>query len=129
MNYTSALTPPVGGETIPALYERAVTVVQRVLDDCESSDGPKAILICTHAALMIVLGRVLTGRIPEDPSVDDFQCFTASMSVYRRRRGPGRAIKEAREPESWKTTGVRGGWECEKNSDCSYLSGGPERGW
>ena len=22
-----------------------------------------------------------------------------------------------------------GGWECERDSDCSFLSGGAERGW
>lgn len=34
------------------------------------------------------------------------------------------------DPESWKRgVGVRGGWTCEVNSDCSFLSGGEERGW
>lgn len=27
------------------------------------------------------------------------------------------------------TTAVIGGWQCHLNSDCSFLSGGPERGW
>jgi transcription factor C subunit 7 len=25
--------------------------------------------------------------------------------------------------------GVGGGWECTVNGDCSFLSGGEERGW
>ncbi|KAG7133827.1 hypothetical protein HYQ45_008052 [Verticillium longisporum] len=31
---------------------------------------------------------------------------------------------------SWKDgKGVRGGWICTQNSDCSFLSSGEERGW
>jgi transcription factor C subunit 7 len=144
--YTSILSPPVGGETIPALHDRIAHVVHWALEDCENNRskadaGSKAILICTHAAPMIVLGRVLTGNMPDDPSVDDFQCYTASLSVYRRRRQPERSI-ESKEQQSrldgraargdgliWKGVGVGGGWDCEKNADCSHLSGGAERGW
>jgi transcription factor C subunit 7 len=143
--YTSICSPPVGGETIPALHDRIAHVVHRALEDCENNHGkpdagPKAILICTHAAPMIVLGRVLTGNMPEDPSVDDFQCYTASLSVYRRRRRPERSIeikkqqsclseRAGRDSLAWRGVGVGGGWDCEKNADCSHLSGGAERGW
>lgn len=33
-------------------------------------------------------------------------------------------------PPKWKDgVGVGGGWTCEADSDCSFLQGGPERGW
>jgi hypothetical protein len=31
--------------------------------------------------------------------------------------------------ESWRGRGVAGGWDCVLDSDCSFLSQGPERGW
>jgi transcription factor C subunit 7 len=74
------------------------------------------VLICTHAATMIAAGRVLTGAMPEDPDEDDFQCFTAGLSKFVRRSG-------------YRNKAAAGAWECELNSETSYLSGGAERGW
>src|SRR5206468_875435 len=50
----------------------------------------RAILICTHAAPLVAVGRALTGNMPEDSSVEDFKPFTASLSTFVRRLGvPG----------------------------------------
>jgi transcription factor C subunit 7 len=136
--YEPVLVPDVYGETIADLHERVAYVLAAVLEKCDGeSNGPKTILICTHAACMIALGRVLTGRMPGDPATDDFQCFTASLSVYKRKMTAASAIQERWDSSrprhvptvEWKGVGVAGGWTCEANSDCSYLSGGEERGW
>jgi transcription factor C subunit 7 len=131
--------PDVYGETIHALHDRLAYVIHRVISECDAQpDGPKTILICTHAACIIALGRILTGVMPSDPSTDDFQCYTAGLSVYKRKQGGNNTSTvgkwDASQPREvpkvqWKGVGVAGGWECLVNSDCSYLSGGEERGW
>jgi transcription factor C subunit 7 len=118
----------------------------------EEEKSSKAILICAHAAPLIAMGRALTGNMPEDANIDDFHVYTAGLSTFTRRR-----VDEATEsntstegslsssllaagtkllPESevrvpdWKGgRGVGGGWDCVRNCDCSFLSGGEERGW
>ena len=101
----------------------------------------RAILICTHAAPLIALGRVLTGRVPDDVKEDDFKTFTAGISKFVRRRAQDEGEERSLEVENWEPgraipklgwnngRGVAGGWDCVVNSDCSHLSGGPERGW
>jgi len=43
---------------------------------------------------------------------------------------PGGFISAAKRHGDWAGgRGVRGGWDCEVNCDCSFLSGGEERGW
>jgi hypothetical protein len=140
--YRPTLVPAPRGESIDALHDRLAYVLHKVAARADADPaGPRAMLLCSHAACMIAMGRVLTGRVPAEVSEEDFGCFTASLSVYRRR--PGGAERTAREsvgawdearPEvvpavSWRGTGVAGGWECERNADCSFLSGGEERGW
>lgn len=102
-------------------------------------------LICTHAASMIVIGRVLTGRMPEDVNGEDFRCGTCALSVFGRKK---EGIRDAQRKkmvkvEMWDKDrpdmipyiewqngkGVGGGWVCEVNGDCSFLSGGEERSW
>ena len=93
-------------------------------------------VICTHAASMIAIGRVLTGLVPDDPAVDDFKTYTAGISTFKRRsrhnQGQqlpqlevGKAIPEL----DWKGQGVAGGWDLIVDSDTSHLSEGPQRGW
>lgn len=87
---------------------------------------------------MICIGRVLTGRMPDNPDEEDFRCFTCSLSRFERRnsKGDGGEV-EAWDPSrpdavpkvDWQGEGVNGGWECALNADCSFLSGGEERGW
>ncbi|KAJ3487201.1 hypothetical protein NLG97_g6460 [Lecanicillium saksenae] len=50
---------------------------------------------------------------------EDFKAFTCGLSVYT--RGGANSA-------DGKSDNV-GNWICEKNSDCSFLSGGEERGW
>jgi len=129
----------VYGETIDELHDRLAYTLHRVIEACDARpDGPKAILICTHAACMIAMGRALTGLMPDDFTVDDFQCYTAGVSMYKRKNKEVKAenipVWDGVSPESipkfeWRGNGVMGGWDSLKNSDCSWLSTGPERGW
>jgi transcription factor C subunit 7 len=114
---TSVHIPGANGETIVELHERVRNALDRIVTTLDDDpEQPRTVLICTHAATMIAAGRVLTGQMPEDPDTDDFQCFTAGLSKY---------VRKSADPEK----GVAGNWNCELNSETSYLSGGAERGW
>ncbi|KAL3467496.1 histidine phosphatase superfamily [Aspergillus heterothallicus] len=146
------------GESIPQLHNRLATTLAGIIAEVdaeiaviEASQPPekrtsKAMLICSHAAPLIAMGRVLTGEMPEDSSEEDFLVFTAGLSTFRRRdTGSGVEVKEGHEilapgtritdpvgtavPVWEKGRGVGGGWECIVNGDCSFLRSGAERGW
>lgn len=130
--YKALLIPSVSGESIPGLHERVATTMSRIITSLDNArNGPKSVLLCTHAAIMICIGRVLTGRKPEDPDEEDFKCYTCSLSKFERKKSgpwsPARADEASK--ISWVGTGLNGGWECALNGDCSFLSGGEERGW
>ncbi|KAJ3524136.1 hypothetical protein NM208_g12173 [Fusarium decemcellulare] len=59
-NYVSALTPSRKGETIQDLYGRVAAAVQAIIDRCDA-EGRRAVVLCTHAAVVIALGRVPHG--------------------------------------------------------------------
>lgn len=82
-DYASALAPFRKGETLTQLHERIASATQAIIDRCDA-EGKRAVVLCTHAAVVIVLGRVLTGLIPESVEVEDFRAFTCGLSVYRR---------------------------------------------
>lgn len=113
----------------------------------------KSVLICAHAAPLIAMGRALTGCMPDDSSEEDFNVFTAGLSTFKRRGASSTAsagqsddqdansserplaegttfIRASGSPPQWRNgRGVGGGWDCVANGDCSFLSGGAERGW
>ncbi|KAI0446112.1 phosphoglycerate mutase-like protein [Xylaria telfairii] len=82
-NYVSSSTPRRRGESIPELYERVASCMQAIIAQCDQ-EGKKAVLISTHAAAVIALGRVLTRKVPKDASSEDFGAFTCGLSMYRR---------------------------------------------
>ncbi|RFU74021.1 hypothetical protein TARUN_8233, partial [Trichoderma arundinaceum] len=132
-SYVSAQHPPRRGETLAELQARLTATMQSIIKRCDTEDR-RAVVLCTHAAVVIVLGRILTGQFPETVDADDFRAFTCGLSVYRRRlinqdeqglRGKG----DSAEKESGPSSVVVGGWSCEANSDCSFLDCGEERGW
>ncbi|EME85706.1 uncharacterized protein MYCFIDRAFT_59682 [Pseudocercospora fijiensis CIRAD86] len=113
----TTIVPSTNGESIPQLHDRVAYALSHIISRADNDPSePKSLLICTHAAAMIAIGRVLTGCMPEDEGEDDFKCFTCSFSKF------------VRKPQS-KGKGVGGGWDCEVNGDCSFLEGGEERGW
>lgn len=132
------IRPSKFGETIEGLHNRIAYALLRTVDRADR-EGWKSIIICTHAAAMIAMGRVLTGRMPEDIQEEDFRCYTASMSRYNRRDlsskvGHVEEWDEQRQDDiphvDWKDgKGIAGGWESILNADCSYLEGSEERGW
>ncbi|OAQ84552.1 phosphoglycerate mutase family protein [Purpureocillium lilacinum] len=104
--YQPAVVPSARGETLAELQLRVAVALRAIIDRCDA-DGTRAVLLCTHAAVVIVLGRILTGQAPASVEDEDFYAYTL-------------------ETES---ASFIGGWDCERNSDCSFLSGGAERGW
>ncbi|KAI0191185.1 histidine phosphatase superfamily [Xylaria flabelliformis] len=153
-NYVSSPAPSRRGESIPQLYERVASCIQAIIARCDQ-EGKRTVLISTHAAVVIALGRVLTGKVPEDVSVEDFKAFTCGLSMYRRQGvHQDRSITAAtsrptktreRYADAQKATDTPpwsqslasdpqeprdlSRWICEVNSDCGFLRGGEERGW
>ena len=157
--YTPLLHPSRRGETIIELHNRLATTLEGIIDDLDAEIATleanlpfeqrtsKSVLICSHAAPLIAMGRVLTGRMPRDSSQEDFFVFTAGLSTFRRRKleggsqardygsesrglAKGTQLLRAKKVPNWQGgRGVGGGWHCVINSDCSFLSGGAERGW
>jgi transcription factor C subunit 7 len=116
-NHVSVHIPASKGEMIVELHERVRNALNHIITTLDNDpEQPRTVLICTHAATMIAAGRVLTGQMPDNLDEDDFQCFTAGLSKY---------VRRSTDPDR----GVAGNWDCELNSETSYLSGGAERGW
>ncbi|KAK0389483.1 hypothetical protein NLU13_3058 [Sarocladium strictum] len=124
--YKSLVIPEQTGESLIELYARTSRALRAVIAQCDA-EGVKSIVICSHAAAIIAMGRVLTGQIPEDPEDDDFKAFTCGLSVYRRANASTAKASIQQKDES--RSAAIGGWKCEANSDCSFLSHGEERGW
>jgi len=90
---------------------------------------------------MICIGRTLTGMMPQDKNEADFRCGTCSLSRFVRRKvlsDSGKELVEQWNSEraavipkvDWRNgKGVMGGWDCEVNGDCSFLTNGEERSW
>lgn len=161
-SYASAVAPSRNGESIAQLHDRVALTMDALIKRCDEA-GVRAVLLCSHAATVIALGRVLTGNMPENVEAEDFRAFTCGLSVFRRRSaatcdgdsageapaasasgvraptpqttaGPDNYSNNQADPSpvqvDWKDgRGVGGGWLCEVNGDCSFLSGGEERGW
>lgn len=148
IDYEPAVAPFRTGETIAQLHDRVALALDAIIKRCDES-GVRAVLLCSHAATIIAIGRVLTGNMPENVEVEDFHAFTCGLSVYTRKStetasarnsvdepatapssGPFPGDSPASQSMMWKTgKGVGGGWICKVNGDCSFLSGGEERGW
>ncbi|KFA55484.1 hypothetical protein S40293_02056 [Stachybotrys chartarum IBT 40293] len=125
-DYVSAVTPLRNGETLTQLYSRVSRGLQAIIARCDAEDR-RSVVLCTHAAVVIVIGRILTGRVPDSPDVQDFRAFTCGLSVYSR---TPTNIDETTVPDANnQSLATIGQWDCELNSDCSFLACGEERGW
>ena len=139
----ATIIPSSKGESIPQLHDRLAYCLRAVIAKADADPlKPKALLMCTHAAAMIAIGRALTGRMPEDECEDDFKCGTCSFSKFTRRsRDVAKEVESdapvwsADAPDKvpdigWRGgKGVGGGWNVEVNGDCSFLENGEERTW
>ncbi|KAL8789962.1 MAG: hypothetical protein Q9213_000848 [Squamulea squamosa] len=138
--YQASIVPPQSGETIAQLHGRVAKALTRIIAYADAESGTKdtSILICTHAATLIAVGRTLTGRMPDDANDDDFKAPTAGITKFVRRQDPevnnikpcGHAAAMSIEPVDWRGgAGVAGGWTCVLNGNCDHLAGGAERSW
>ncbi|KAI1805637.1 phosphoglycerate mutase-like protein [Daldinia bambusicola] len=78
--YESSPAPSSYGESLPQFHDRVARAVDFIIRRSDQ-DGHKAVVICTHAAVVIALGRVLTGQVEKD-----FGAFTCGLSKYRRQQ-------------------------------------------
>jgi transcription factor C subunit 7 len=115
-SHVSIHIPHEKGEFIQEMHDRVERALESIITALDNDpEQPKTLLICTHAAAMIAMGRILTGRTPDDLDDDDFQCYTASLSTFKRK--------------SERKGSVAGGWDCVGNAETHFLSHGAERGW
>lgn len=137
-----SILPAPWGESSTALHDRVAYALDRIIDTNDrmlaSDPEPRSIVITSHAAPIIAMGRALTGNMPDDISEKDFCTNCAGVTKFERRPG-----WEQRRPTSgiswedgdetpdikWRGFGVGGGWDCTQNSDASHLSGGGDRDW
>lgn len=86
--YVPVTRPTRMGESLAELHDRVAATMHGIISQCDR-EGVRAILICTHAAVVIALGRVLTGAMPNSADVEDFGAFTCGLSVYVRKAALG----------------------------------------
>lgn len=125
--YAPSIIPPAAGETICQLHNRVAYALSHIIRTVDAETGQNknvAILICTHAATLIAIGRSLTGNMPQDVCEEDFLAPCAGITKFVRRVG-----KEGGEGEWRGGKGVGGGWDCLLNGNCDHLTGGAERTW
>ena len=104
--YRSVVTPSKRGETLEQLQERITTALRGIIERSDA-EGTRSIVLCSHAAVIILIGRILTGQVPSTVDVDDFHAYTCGLSVYTRGKsdaaaGSGRDIPRSSMPLSWK---------------------------
>ena len=102
-HYSPEVIPSNHGETIIQLHDRLATTLAAIIARVDSevdifealqphsspmATSSKAIIICSHAAPLIAMGRTLTGHMPEDPGEEDFKVFTTGLSTFVRRKRP-----------------------------------------
>ena len=85
-DFVSPVKPRVHGETYAQLVARVRAAMQALIRRCDD-EGRRSVVICSHAAVIIVLGRVLTGQHPDEMDTEDFKAFTCGLSVYARGGG------------------------------------------
>jgi transcription factor C subunit 7 len=109
LSWTPMLYPDANGESISQLHARARRVLDLIAQRCEEL-GVKRVLICSHAATIIAMGRVLLNDDTDGKRTKFIGAGTASLSKYVR-------------------TNSEGKWTQQLNGDASFLPGGVEREW
>lgn len=84
---SSGVVPRLHGESMAQLHARVAATLDHIVRQCDA-EGVRSIVLCSHAATIIALGRVLTGQVPNDVETEDFGAFTCGLSVFKR-RSPG----------------------------------------
>lgn len=129
--YRPLVVPTCTGEGVDDLHDRVAKTLDALVTKCDR-EGVRAVLLCSHAAVVIALGRVLTGHMPESIDVEDFRAFTCGLSAYRRRKMvvsdtgtcPGAGTAAGAEIE-----GLRSGQNSSGRNADLVREKGPELGW
>ncbi|GAO13250.1 hypothetical protein UVI_02025970 [Ustilaginoidea virens] len=125
-SYVSTVKPSARGESLEQLQDRVTRALRGIIEQCDA-DGTRTIVLCSHAAVIILMGRILTGQVPASVDVDDFHAYTATGGRITDDSRHGRDSASSNPADD--KADVTGNWDCDLNSDCSFLSGGQERGW
>ncbi|KAI4118572.1 MAG: hypothetical protein LQ345_001409 [Seirophora villosa] len=134
-DYRPSCIPSPSGETIAELHDRVAYALSCIIQAVDSDTGAEeevSILICTHAATLIAIGRCLTGNMPSDVNQEDYLAPCAGLTKFVRRKASARQElgnrKDGAGNADWKEgKGVAGGWNCELNGNCDHLAAGAER--
>ncbi|KAL8991538.1 MAG: hypothetical protein Q9177_000075 [Variospora cf. flavescens] len=87
--YRPSCIPSPSGETIAGLHDRvahALSCIIQTVDSESVAEGEVSILICTHAATLIAIGRCLTGNMPSDVNQEDYLAPCAGLTKFVRRK-------------------------------------------
>ena len=126
--YKSICEPVLEGETVEQLHSRLARVLTKILTASpQDQEGkPEAILLCSHAANVVAIGRILTGKASSKVSKQDPAAFTCGVSKYVKKvEEDSNSIKGLSEEDN-KVLGI---WEIQVDCDCHFLKDGEERGW
>lgn len=144
MTQANSIHPPSNGETLTELHDRCAAALAAIISDADAAlnaSEDQSILICSHAAAIIAMGRVLTGDMPENPNTEDFDVWTCGISRFERKQTKNfseeqwtdlkfRGDAQLRKIPVWRDgRSIGGGWKCTVNSSVDHLSGGPVRNW
>jgi transcription factor C subunit 7 len=140
----TSIVPSKKGETVEDLHNRCAYALERIITDIDAlptSAVPQSIVICSHAAAIIAIGRALTGNMPDDANEVDFHTYTCSISKFVRRDGGELKTPNPSKLPTWKAgdpipaiewrggEGVGRGWDCVQNAATGHLTNGGERDW
>ncbi|KAL0580407.1 C6 zinc cluster transcription factor-like protein [Marasmius crinis-equi] len=112
--WSSIYYPSRKGEDVPQLHDRIGGFLKDFIPEVEKTKPEhKRILLCSHAATVIVLARQLLGDL-ELP----LRVATCSLTeVYRKKGAEEEEVK------------VLGGWEAKRLAEATFLTGGIQRDW
>lgn len=113
--HQSLVYPSQRGESMVGVHDRANDVLTKLISQVERNDTQneiKHVVIFTHAATLIAMGRALTN----DPDLP-IRSGTCSIGKYKR-------LLTAKDQR-----GGLGIWEQTMNGETSFLEGGEERHW
>lgn len=108
LSWSPLLYPNTQGESVSELHARARKALELIESRCTQL-GVKRVLICSHAATIIAMGRVLLDDDHDGKRKLEVGAGTATLSKYVQKS--------------------KGTWDQELNGDASFLANGVEREW
>ncbi|EXJ79627.1 hypothetical protein A1O3_07906 [Capronia epimyces CBS 606.96] len=123
-DYVSLSPPILHGEDVEQLHNRLAGILTHLIARADE-EGHSAILLCSHAAVVVAIGHVLLGRVHQDVTTKAIGAFTCGVSTYTRNLDAPNVIKTLSKADNEHL----GLWSLTVNCDCSFLTNGAERGW